>query len=495
MIFAAATDQLAALAAGQLSSVELLDAYARQIARHEWVNAVVTSDFERAREKAAAADRARAEGRSLGPLHGLPITIKDDVEVAGMRSTYGAPATRDHIPDRDAEAVGRLRAAGAIVFGRTNLPEYAADGQSYNEVHGTTSNPWDASRTPGGSSGGSAAALAAGMTSLELGSDMGGSIRLPASWCGVYGLKPTWGVVPTAGAVPVPGTPKGAELHADDIAVAGPLARDPRDLDLALDILTDPGTADRGWRPVLPPARFVSHRELRAAVWFDDPSLSPDRATGEVLEQAVAALTADGVTISSLSPPLTLERFEQLFETFFMADLAIGLDDDAYQGISAHLQSQTGTAPLAELHLRALRLSHRDWLVLERERLRVRAAWDEIFASVDVVLCPAAVTTAIAHDHSQPIELRTFELDGVAQPHRPALTRWFAPASLCYLPATVAPAGLSVDGLPVGIQILSAQFRDRDTIAAAGLLAQTLGGFRPPPLSHQDTKEEHAAVN
>jgi len=495
MIFTAATDQLAALAEGELSSVELLEAYAEQIRCHAWVGAVVSTDFERARAEAAAADAARARDLSLGPLHGLPITIKDDVEVAGMRSTYGASATHDHVPDRDAEAVRRLRKAGAIIFGRTNLPEYAADGQSYNEVHGTTSNPWDASRTPGGSSGGSAAALAAGMTSLELGSDMGGSIRLPASWCGVYGLKPTWGVVPTSGSVPVPSTPEGAELHDGDIAVAGPLARDPRDLDLALRVLSDPAAGHAGWRAVLPPARFKSHRELRAAVWLDDPSLSPDRATGQVLEQAVAALAADGVTITSLRPPLSLERFEQLFETFFMADLAIGLDDEGYEGMVAQLESLAGSSPLAELHLRALRLTHRGWLALERARLLARAAWSEIFESVDVVLCPAAITTAIEHDHSEPIESRTFELDGVARPHRPTLTRWFAPASLCYLPAAVAPAGLSADALPVGIQILSAQFRDRDTIAAAGLLAQTLGGFRPPPLSSPATEEDHAAVN
>lgn len=491
-IFAAATDQLAAMATGELSSVELVERYEEQIHRHQWVNAVVSADFERAHGEAAAADRARAQGQHLGALHGLPITIKDDLEVAGLPSTYGASATRDHIPDADAEAVRRLRAAGAIIFARSNLPEYAGDGQSYNEVHGTTRNPWDASRTPGGSSGGAAAALAAGMTSLELGSDMGGSIRLPASWCGVYGLKPTWGVIPTSGAVPIPGTPRGAELRHGDIAVAGPLARDPRDLELALRVLTDPGSGHAGWRPALPPPRFGSHRDLRAAVWLDDVSLSPGRATGLALEAAVAALESDGVAITTCRPPLSLERLEQMFETLFMADLAVGLSEEAHDGLVAHLESLIDEAPLAAVHLEALRLSHREWLALERERLLARESWAQIFDSVDVVLCPTAITTAIEHDHSEPQELRTFELDGATHWHRPALTRWFAPASVCYLPATVAPVGLSAEGLPVGIQILSGEFRDRDTIAAAGLLAQTLGGFTPPSLSLNDTKEDHA---
>lgn len=483
-LFASATEQLAALAAGTTSSVELLDAYLRQIDDHSWVNAVVTVDAERAREEAVTADRVRAEGRSLGPLHGLPITIKHDVEVAGMPSTYGALVNRDHVGERDATAVARLRRAGAIVFGRSNLPEFASDGQSYNELHGTTANPWDRARTPGGSSGGSAAAVAGGMTALELGSDMGGSIRLPASWCGVHGLKPTWGVVPLDGEAPVPDQPADVELAPTAVAVAGPLARGAADLELALSVLAASGDAlPLGPRVTLPPAPFQTHRELRALAWLDDATLPTDPATRAVLDAAVEALAADGVQVTYAErPPVDLDRLGELFELLFMADFGGTFSEQTYAAVVAGMEAAAGRAPLAALHLRALRLSHREWHALERERLRVLARWEELFADVDVLLCPTVFTTAIEHDHSEPVELRTIAVDGATRSHRPDLTRWCAPVSVSSLPATTAPAGLTAAGLPVGLQIVAAAYRDRSTIAAARLLEQTLGGFTAPPL-------------
>jgi amidase len=269
-VFATAIQQLADLAHGRATSVALLEGYLEQIERHPWVNAVVTVDAENALRQAIAADRARAAGAHLGPLHGLPITINHEFEVAGLESTYGSESNRGHIPQADAAAVARLCSAGAIIFGRTNLPEFAADGQTCNDLHGTTANPWDPDRAPGGSSGGSAAALAAGMTSLDLGSDMGGSIRLPASWCGVFGLKPTWGIVPTTGTAPVPGASEDTEAYTLDIAVAGPLARGAGDLALALSILASDLDGGPGATCRLPKAPFSVHRELRAAAWLDD---------------------------------------------------------------------------------------------------------------------------------------------------------------------------------------------------------------------------------
>ena len=299
--FASAQESLDALQQGQISSVELLDLYLERIEEHSWVNAVVTVD-ERALARARHADELRRAGVPVGPLHGLPVTVKHDVMVEGVLSTYGSASLRDHVADRDAESVARLRAAGAIVFGRTNLPEFASDGQAYNEVHGTTANPWDPNRTTGGSSGGSAAAVASGMTALDLGSDMGGSIRIPASWCGVFGLKPTWGVVPTSGAVPHPGDAEDADLVTEDIAVAGPLARSAADLDLALGVLSTPRDDCGGMRPWLPAPGFSGIRELRVLAWLDDDAHPLDDTTREVLEQTCAEIVGAGATDAARRP-------------------------------------------------------------------------------------------------------------------------------------------------------------------------------------------------
>ena len=214
-------DAAAAIRAGRISSRDHLELLLDRVERlNPPLNAVVTLDAERARREADAADRALAEGRDLGPLHGVAMTIKDSFQTIGMRTTSGAPELSGHIPEVDAVPVARLRAAGAVVFGKTNLPIYAGDTQSYNAVFGQTNNPWNLERTPGGSSGGSAAALAAGFTPLELGSDIGGSIRGPASTCGIFGHKPSYGIVPALGQIPgPPGT-----LTQADIAVAGPMA-------------------------------------------------------------------------------------------------------------------------------------------------------------------------------------------------------------------------------------------------------------------------------
>ena len=242
-----------------VSSRELLEHYLARVERlNAPLNAVVTLDPDGARLAADAADAATARGEDGGPLHGVPMTIKDTYQTAGIRTTCGLAAW-DHVPDHDAEAVRRLRDAGAVIFGKTNTPTLAGDWQTYNPIFGTSNNPWDTARTAGGSSGGAAAAVATGMTALELGSDIGGSIRLPSNWCGVCGHKPTWGVVPQHGHLPpAPGT-----LSSTDLAVIGPLARNVDDLELALGVLAGPaGHAAVGWRLELPRAagrrRWVS---------------------------------------------------------------------------------------------------------------------------------------------------------------------------------------------------------------------------------------------
>ncbi|MPY96124.1 MAG: amidase, partial [Acidimicrobiia bacterium] len=290
-----ATRQAAAIRAGELGSEELLDHYLDRIDRlNPEVNAVVTVDPDGARRAARAADEATAQGRHPGPLHGLPITVKDALATAGMRSTGGAIELADHVPAQDASAVAAVRAAGAVVFGKTNLPRWSGDLQSFNEIFGTTNNPWDLERVPGGSSGGAAAAVASGLTSFEIGTDIGGSIRLPAAFCGVFGHKPSYGIVPTYGYL----DHVAGGLTQPDVNVHGPLARSAEDLELLLGVLAGPGPADAlAWRLELPPPRHEQLRDYRVAAWLDDPAAHVDGAVAAVLEGAAAALERAGAPV------------------------------------------------------------------------------------------------------------------------------------------------------------------------------------------------------
>ncbi|MFG2030174.1 amidase family protein [Streptomyces sp. NPDC048825] len=481
--FATATQTLAGLRRGEFSSVELVRAYLDRIAAHPWVNAIVTLDADRALTEARLADETRRAGGPTGPLHGLPITVKHDQKVRGVPSTYGSESLRDFIPEDDAETVARLRSAGALVFGRSNLPEFAADGQAYNALHGTTRNPWDRERTSGGSSGGSAAAVAAGMTALDLGSDMGGSVRIPAGWCGVHGLKPTWGVVPMQGAVPHPDDAEGADLTVPDVAVCGPLARGADDLDLALTVLTTPRDDRGGLRPYLPKAPFTAHRELRVLAWFDDPVTGVDPATLEVLHTACRALEGDGAQVTyGVLPPGGLDQLGELFELLFMADVGGGAGDAGFEELRRGMRQLRTESPMAELHHRALGLTHREWLSLHRRRLVLLQGWRELFDDYDVVVTPTVMTTALPHDHSEPVWARRFELNGERHPWRPALTRWCGAVGVLGLPAVSTPVGLDRHGLPVGMQVVAAPCHDRSAIAAARLTSESVGGFTPPPL-------------
>ncbi len=285
----------AAIRDGRLKSRDHLEAMLDRIERLNGpLNAVVTLDAERARREADAADAALSRGVKLGPLHGVCMTIKDSFETQGMRTTSGAPELSDYVAETDAVPVARLREAGAVIVGKTNLPIYAGDAQSYNEVFGQTNNPWNVERTPGGSSGGAAAALAAGFTPLELGSDIGGSIRGPAHTCGVTGHKPSFGIVPALGQIPgPPGT-----LTQADLAVAGPMARDVDDLELALDVLAGPDDWHRvGYRLELPPPRHTELRNYRIAVWLDEPSCPLDASVRALLGEAAKSLESAGARV------------------------------------------------------------------------------------------------------------------------------------------------------------------------------------------------------
>lgn len=473
---------LEALAAGSVTSVQLLQLFLARIRAESWVNAVVTIAEEQALLEAEQCDAERAAGRLRGPLHGLPMTVKDDLLVAGMGATYGAVENAEYVAEEDAPLVQNLRAAGAIIFGKTNLPRLAGDGQSYNELFGTTANPWDAERTCGGSSGGSAAAVAAGMTSLELGSDMGGSIRIPAAWCGVYGLKPTWGILPLGGSAPVPGEeidPIG--LLPADIAMHGPIARSASDLSVALDVLRGGGRDDdRFERPATP----IDLGAVSLVAWLTEPGYETETQTLAVLEGLCVELERQGVAVDRVSrPPVGLERLEYVFETMFMAQKAASFDDETLAYVVEYFESREQEWELAGIHRRALTMSHREWLLLENERQELRQMWDDFFADGRLLLTPSVITTAIAHDHSEPAHERTAIVDGRQIIHRPHLTRWSGATGAAFLPALSIPAGLTAGGLPVGAQLSGPEYADYRVIAVAEAIEQAVGGYqRPHPL-------------
>jgi len=471
-----ASDLAAAIRGREVSAGEALE---HQVARIEQldgpINAVVHWDLDRARDAAESADAAVAAGDDVGPLHGVPITIKDSFQTEGCTTTSGAPELADFVPSEDAAPVARLRAAGAIPFAKTNLPIFAGDIQTFNDVYGTTNNPHDVERTCGGSSGGSAAALAMGFTSLELGSDIGGSIRVPAHYSGVAGHKPSYGIVPAHGQIPgMPGT-----FTQADLAVAGPMSRSVTDLELGLDVLVGPDRWNEpAWRVELPPARANSLADLRVAGWFDDPHCPIDTSTRRVLDQLVSLIDGGGGRVDTdARPGFTLEKVDTVFRDLLMAALAGGTP----AGQLDELAGTTGDGA-ADRAKRSTAMRHREWLAHNERRLQIRERWRLFFEVYDVMLLPVQPRGAIPHDHSMPQWERTVEIDGVERPYLD-LFGWTGPAGAAYLPATVVPIGLGDDGLPIGVQIVGPYLHDRTTLRAADLIAALTGGCPKPELA------------
>jgi amidase len=478
--FETAVRLAAAIRTKRIGSRELLEHYVQRVERlNPRINAVVTVELDRARRRADAADAALARGEVWGPLHGVPMTIKDSFETAGLRTTAGAKELAQHVPADDATAVRRLIGAGAVVFGKTNLPVYAMDVQSYNPVFGTTNNPWDVARSPGGSSGGAAAALAAGLTGLELGSDIGGSIRNPAHFCGVYGHKPSFGLVPCRGHIPgPPGT-----LSEADIAVAGPLGRGADDLVLGMDVLAGPDAAQAvAWRLELPPPRATTLRGFRVAVWADDPACPVDDTVQVRLRATADALQRAGASVDEMArPSLSFADAYRVYLQLLWAATSPGVPRDVYEtllGMSTQLPADADDANAN--FARFVTQRHRDWLPAHEKRQRLRRAWAEFFRDFDVLLCPITPTAAIVHDQSQPYMNRTITVNGQPRPYLDQIA-WAGLTGMVYLPATVAPVGRTAGGLPVGVQIVGPYLEDRTTIEFARCLVEVIGGFEVPP--------------
>ena len=452
-IYQSATELTGSIRRGEITSVDLLDLYLERIQRYnDDINAVVAMDVKAARARAKQADKALARGEDWGPLHGLPMTVKDVFEVAGMPATAGMPELKDYIPQQNAIAVQRLIDAGAIIFGKTNVPYRASDFQSFNKIYGTTNNPWDLSRTPGGSSGGSAAALAAGFTPLELGSDIGGSVRFPAHYTGVFGHKPTFGIVPRYGHIPPnPGLVPPQAMPVVPLFVVGPLARSADDLELALDVLTTPGSTDASAnRPELLQPRRQQFKDYRVAVWLSDPYLASeiDVEVLATLKKTVEKLRADGLDIDEEARP------------------DIDLWEDIQIWYKIYNDMIAGLLPLNEM--------------LAGKQKNQQAIWAEFFERYDVLLAPVAPTVAFSHNHKQPLPSRSLVVNGQERPYLENMA-WTLMAIVSGLPATVVPVGLSESGLPVGIQIIGPSLEDRTTLDFARGLSELIGGFRPPP--------------
>jgi amidase len=475
-----ATELVQALASRQISARELLDA---TIARIEAVdgkfNAVVVRDFDRARTAAAEADAALARGERR-PLLGIPMTVKEQFNVAGLPTTWGFERYRDWRPDADALAVQRLKAAGAIVIGKTNVPVALSDWQSYNPIYGTTNNPWDVGRTPGGSSGGAAAALAAGFVPLELGSDIGGSLRAPAHYCGVFSHKPSLDVVPQRGSGP-PETP--AIPGRGDLSVAGPMARSAADLALELSVLAGPDELwdGAGYRLQLAAPRHDRLADFRVLVIDAHPMYPTAADVTAALHGLADRLAKAGCTIAHHRPDMPdLARTTRNYCELLSAALSVDQQPDE----RARTEAAAAALPpddlgLTAAFLRGATMSHTAWVRTSRIRNGLRAGWQALFQDIDVIICPPMPTTAFRHDHS-PQRTRQLEIDGKKVPYNEQII-WAAVATLIGLPATVAPLGPAASGLPVGVQIIGGYLQDRTTIAFASQIEREFGGFARPP--------------
>jgi amidase len=482
LAFLPAAEAARRLRRGEVSSVELLQHLLARIERLDGaLNAVVVRDFERALARAREADAARAAGVSWGPLHGLPMTVKESFDVPGLPTTWGFEAQRRNIATRHAVAVQRLVGAGAIIFGKTNVPVALADWQSFNPVYGTTNNPWDLGRTPGGSSGGSAAALAAGLTMLELGSDIGASIRNPAHYCGVWGHKPTWGVVPMEGHQ----LPGDECIDALDIAVAGPMARSAHDLTLALDIVSAPLHAfgPLGWVPLAWRDSGTPARQLRVAVIADDPVAEVDASISGAIRKLACFLRDEGLTVTEAARPVKSEEAWEVYVHLLRSATGAHLSDAEYAAAKDQAARHApGSSDFPAWHWRGNTLTHRDWVHYDERRAVLRRQWAAFFQQWDLVICPATTSPAFVQNQQGFRWDRMTTVNGHPQPTTQSLY-WAGYPGLCGLPATAIPLGLSPEGLPVGAQIIGPVYGDPVGLRLARFIEDGFRAFVPPPMA------------
>ncbi len=478
MLLKSAGNLASAIREKKISAAELLT---RQFERVDSINpdlnAIIWQDRDNATDLARKLDEETAAGKFRGPLHGLPITVKESFDLVGSPATWGYPEWKNNFPKHDAEVVERYKAAGAIIFGKTNVPLKLAEWQSFNDIYGTTNNPWDLTRTPGGSSGGSAAALATGMTTMEAGSDIGSSIRNPAHYCGVFGLKPTWNVVPTQGQAP-PGW-----FGDIDIAVTGPMARTAGDLELGFDILVG---ADRflrtGWKTDCPADTKTRLSQFTIALKLGDKESPVEQAYLDSLAGFADRLEKAGATvIRDRLPEIDSAAHYDMYLKFLSAALSMGVSNAEIDGLRSELEALN--SPMASSimvpRLLGMAMSHRDWLETDNERRVARLKFDTFFTDVDILLCPVCASPAFHHDQDGKRFTRTLTVNGKQQPEM-LQNFWSGYSGVVGLPSSVGPMDL-IDGLPVGYQAIAGYGRDRTALAFTRAVEAEIGGFVPPP--------------
>jgi amidase len=442
------------------------------------LNSLCVLDLDAARKRARAFDRkAGRAGAKAAPLAGLPMTVKESFDLAGHPTTWGLPEYKNTRAASNAVAVERFARAGANVFGKSNVPTLLADWETDNPVYGRTVNPWDATRTPGGSSGGAAAALAAGLTALEAGSDIGGSIRNPANYCGVYGHKPTWGICPMAGhALP-------DSVHPADIAAIGPLARSAIDLELALAIMAGPDAIDAaGCKLTLAKPARKTLRGLRVAVLVTHPTAETDATVQAAIGRLAQFLARHGAKLSERAlPAFDLGEAHRVFIRLLRgATSERHTPEFLAQMLAAKDKLDPKDGSYYAQMVRANTQSHKDWLAASNRRHQMRLAWAGFFRDWDVLVCPNAASAA--YPHSMPGERweRMITVNGKPQPATTQMW-WAGISGMCFLPGTAAPIGLSPEGLPIGVQIVGPQYGDLTTIRVAQMIEREYYAFVPPP--------------
>jgi len=469
-----ATGQIQALEGGRISALEILDlTLARWKSQHNRINAVVETDLERARARARSIDELRVKGESLGALAGLPMTIKDTFDVAGLPASSGLEALRRRTSVPDAGVVARVRHEGAVIWGKSNVPVMAADWQTYNGPYGTTANPWDTGRTCGGSSGGAAAALATGVTALEIGSDIGGSLRVPASFCGVFSHKPTWGLVSQRGHIP---PARGIQAERD-LNVVGPMARSARDLRLLFSVLEG--------GPIAAKAPPQALKDLRIGVWLSEGGFPLDPEVGGVVTGFAQQIARCGASVEAVRP-VDSAALLGAYRVLLMSALEADLPAAARRSMRnlrgpAALARRLGAGPNSwAAQVLGYTATHAEWLAADEVRARIGIQVRTVFEHYDVVLAPIAPVPPFPHDHRPFSRRALIQSDGAKIPYG-SMLNWIALATACGLPATAIPAGLSPGGLPVGVQLIGPRGGDGRTLAAAQAIEDELGGFQAPP--------------
>jgi amidase len=473
--FATALEAAAAIKAKRISSLELTELAFRRIDQYNpKLNAVILQFRDQSLARAREADRALAKGESWGSFHGVPITVKESYGMEGVATSAGVPQYKNFRPKQNAVAIDRILRAGAIIVGKTNVPVMLADLQSYNTIYGTTNNPWDQTRTPGGSTGGGAASVAAGLGHLTLGSDIGGSIRIPSHFCGVYGHKPTLELVSTVGHVPPFVDP--APQKFVDLSVCGPLARSAEDLRAALEAIAGPAGDDaKAYRWSMPAPRRNRLREFRVGCVLDDPLCRVGSDIHESLENAVHKIEQAGVRVDR-GWPSGVSFADQLSTYLYLlySVMAPRFAPEAQEVLRQEYRRNPKNAAAA-----ALVEGHDRWASETAKRLAARAVWEQYFRDHDVFLMPVAFVPAFPHDHSEPFDQRKLRTPEGERPYGD-ITPWIAIPTLTGCPATVAPVGRTAAGLPVGIQIMGPYLEDATPIEYARLIAAVVGGFQPP---------------